>query len=139
LIVLTAVLWYGGHLVVHDRLKPDRLIAYLLYQLQLAECLFVSCCVYFRIPIFHQLFVIKNLGTVYTGLMQAVGASRKVFELIDRKPSILNDGQVTKKAGLLEGRVEFKNVNFSYPTRPNVKVLKVGALSIEVILVSFVN
>lgn len=66
---------------------------------------------------------LQNLGSVYTGLMQAVGASRKVFELIDRKPQILNNGTLSKPN--LKGRIEFKNVTFSYPTRSDVKVLKV--------------
>ena len=55
--------------------------------------------------------------------MQAIGAAEKVFELIDRVPEINPEGgksQPTK----LQGTVEFKNVWFSYPTRPEVQVLK---------------
>uniref|UniRef100_A0A915J4T7 Uncharacterized protein n=1 Tax=Romanomermis culicivorax TaxID=13658 RepID=A0A915J4T7_ROMCU len=102
LIVLAAVLWYGGHLVLTGRMEKENLIAYLLYQLLLAESLI-------------------NMGSVYTGLMQAVGSSRRVFQLIDRRPAILNAGSIVKKT--LHGRIEFKNVSFAYPTRPNSKVL----------------
>lgn len=63
------------------------------------------------------------MGQVYTGLMQAVGASKKVFEWIDRKPTILNDGNFSPSA--VQGQIEFKNVSFTYPTRPNAAVLKV--------------
>lgn len=62
------------------------------------------------------------MAEVYTGLMQAVGASKKVFEWIDRKPKILNEGTLIPES--LEGRIEFKNVNFSYPSRPTSSVLK---------------
>ena len=56
--------------------------------------------------------------------MQAVGASNKVFEFIDRKPEIRYD--IGKLApAQLEGRLEFKNVSFSYPSRPDTEVLKV--------------
>jgi len=56
--------------------------------------------------------------------MQAVGASEKVFEFIDRKPKIsLDSGILT--ADRLRGRIEFKNVQFSYPGRPDTVVLKV--------------
>lgn len=67
--------------------------------------------------------VLQNIGAVYTGLMQGVGAAEKVFEFIDRKPQLSSDG--TLAPDTLKGLVEFKNVTFSYPTRPETQVLKV--------------
>ena len=55
--------------------------------------------------------------------MQSVGASRKVFEYIDREPELSTDGNYIDER--ISGRIEFRNVNFSYPTRPNITVLKV--------------
>ena len=63
------------------------------------------------------------MASVMAGLMEAVGAAEKVFELIDRKPEI-DHYSGTEKPDKLDGVVEFKNVSFSYPTRPNVQVLK---------------
>ena len=59
--------------------------------------------------------------------MQAVGSSRKVFELIDRQPEVFNDGRIAPdgRNAKIEGRIEFRNVRFCYPTRPNVTVLNV--------------
>lgn len=54
--------------------------------------------------------------------MESVGASRKIFEYLNRIPQILNDGTLTTH---LEGSIEFKNVYFAYPTRPTLNVLKV--------------
>jgi len=54
--------------------------------------------------------------------MKALGASARIFQLLDRKPREKEDGSI-----LLEnpkGEVSFKNVSFSYPTRPDVKVLE---------------
>ena len=62
------------------------------------------------------------MASVMAGLMEAVGAAEKVFELIDRKPDI-DHHSGTEKPDKLDGVVEFKNVSFSYPTRPDVKVL----------------
>lgn len=61
--------------------------------------------------------------------MQAVGSSRKVFELIDRQPEVFNDGRIAPdgRNAKIEGRIEFRNVRFFYPTRPNVTVLNVRA------------
>uniref|UniRef100_A0A5S6QD22 Uncharacterized protein n=1 Tax=Trichuris muris TaxID=70415 RepID=A0A5S6QD22_TRIMR len=102
LIILVIVLWYGGHLVLIDHLSSKDLIPYLLYQLQLGEALI-------------------SMSGVYTGLRQAVGASRKVFELIDRKPQIVDFGLISPSSVM--GRIEFKHVTFSYPSRPDQLVL----------------
>jgi len=56
--------------------------------------------------------------------MQAIGASEKVFEYIDRQPKFPNSGHHAPDQ--LEGRLEFQNVSFSYPSRPNCKVLEVS-------------
>ena len=66
----------------------------------------------------------QSIGYVYTGLMQAVGASNKVY--IDRKPDIPNSGKLSPAT--LEGRLDFKDVTFAYPTRPEMDVLKVRML-----------
>lgn len=96
------VLLYGGHLVLEGELSGGYLVSFILYQLQLS-------------------FYIDEIGEIYTGLMEAVGASQKVFELIDRKPKIENNGVITPNEVL--GEVKFQNVSFSYPTRPDISVL----------------
>ena len=96
------VLLYGGHLVLEGELSGGYLVSFLLYQLQLS-------------------FYIDEVGEIYTGLMEAVGASQKVLELIDRKPNIQNNGIVTP--GEVLGEVRFENVSFAYPTRPDITVL----------------
>jgi ABC-type multidrug transport system fused ATPase/permease subunit len=53
--------------------------------------------------------------------MQAVGASERVLELVNRKPSITTSGG--KTIGNLQGKVELANVTFSYPSRHDVLVL----------------
>ncbi len=73
-------------------------------------------------PKFRPLF--QAMSWVFTGLMQAVGASHKVFEFIDRKPEIQYD-KGTVAPDQLEGRIEFKDVSFSYPSRQDTQVLKV--------------
>ncbi|KAJ8043209.1 ATP-binding cassette sub-family B member 9 [Holothuria leucospilota] len=96
-------LYYGGHLVIINVMSGGQLISFLLYQFELGNAL-------------------DDIGNVYTGLMQAAGASAKVFELINREPKISNDGD--KAPDQLTGRLEFKNVSFSYPSRPESSVLK---------------
>lgn len=65
------------------------------------------------------------MGSVYSGLMQGVGAAEKVFEFIDRQPTMVHDGSLAPDH--LEGRVDFENVTFTYRTRPHTQVLQVRA------------
>lgn len=66
--------------------------------------------------------VFQNIGYVFTGLMESVGASRKVFEYMLRSPKVLNVG--TERAPI-KGEIVFDSVTFAYPSRPNNPVLRV--------------
>lgn len=66
---------------------------------------------------------LQSVGSVYSGLMQGVGAAEKVFEFIDRQPTMVHDGSLAPDH--LEGRVDFENVTFTYRTRPHTQVLQV--------------
>lgn len=56
-------------------------------------------------------------------MLNSVGAASKVFEYLDRKPEVSTEG--TLQPDSLKGHVQFQNLTFSYPTRPDQKVLKV--------------
>ncbi|XP_069557607.1 ABC-type oligopeptide transporter ABCB9 [Brachyistius frenatus] len=98
-----AVLYYGGHLVVTGQMSSGALISFFIYMLELGESL-------------------EDIASVYTGLMQGVGAAEKVFEYLDRKPKHPADG--TEAPETCGGLVEFKDVTFAYPTRPETDILK---------------
>uniref|UniRef100_A0A0N4Z1N5 ABC-type antigen peptide transporter n=1 Tax=Parastrongyloides trichosuri TaxID=131310 RepID=A0A0N4Z1N5_PARTI len=128
--ILTAVLFYGGHLVLKGDINVGLLVSFMLYQFQLGENM-------------------RELSEVFNGLMQAVGASRKVFDMIDRKPVIRNnssgfmgsvvddgsnfrrhdDGSGRRKP--TRGRIEFKNVRFAYPTRPDIMIMNGVSFTVE--------
>lgn len=67
---------------------------------------------------------LQSIGSVYSGLMQGVGAAEKVFEFIDRQPTMVHDGSLAPEH--VEGKVEFRNVTFSYRTRSATQVLQVS-------------
>ncbi len=71
----------------------------------------------------YFLSFLQSISSVYTGLMQGVGAAEKVFEYIDRKPKHILDGQEAPET--FGGQVEFRNVTFAYPTRSEMDILKV--------------
>ena len=63
--------------------------------------------------------------------IQAVGASVRVFELLDRH-SAVTDGRL--QLGALKGEIQFDDVMFNYPSRPDNTVLKVCQYRICVLL-----
>jgi ATP-binding cassette subfamily B (MDR/TAP) protein 1 len=50
-------------------------------------------------------------------------AGKVAYDLIERKPKILLDDPEAEPVGDVRGQIEFKNVTFRYPTRPEQKVL----------------
>lgn len=73
---------------------------------------------------------IFGLGNFYTELMKGIGAAERVFELTDSKPSITTSlGR--KVSDLTTGDVRLANINFHYPSRPDIPVFKELNLTIK--------
>ncbi|APR79288.1 Lipid A export ATP-binding/permease protein MsbA [Minicystis rosea] len=98
-----AVLWYGGHLVVSGALSAGGLTSFLVYTLLVA-------------------FALAGLSELWADFMKANGAAERIFELMDRAPSIPVAGG-SELAGV-DGRLDFESVVFAYPTRRDAKVLQ---------------
>jgi len=72
-----------------------------------------------------MLFAVIGLGFGLTNLppiIKSVAISRLILRVISRHPMINYSGGETIEGGL-KGNIEFKNVCFAYPTRPDIKVL----------------
>ncbi|RMX48535.1 hypothetical protein pdam_00021589 [Pocillopora damicornis] len=102
------VLWYGGNLVNHGELNVGILTAFMLYTLNVA-------------------MAFAFLSSLYGDFMQAVGASVRMFQLMDRLPAINVDGG--QKLHSVNQTIQFQEVCFAYPSRPDTDVLK--AMSFE--------
>lgn len=102
------IVWYGGRLVISGELTVGTLTSFLLYVITVA-------------------FSVGMLGSLWTDFMSAIGASERIFELLDKPVEQMNVG----RAKIQEGKVEFKDVNFTYPTRPDFPVLKGLSFSID--------
>lgn len=67
---------------------------------------------------------IASLGTFYTQLAGALGATDRILEIMDSEPEIHPDKQAEAESAWLKGDIVFENVSFTYPSRPDVEVLK---------------
>lgn len=69
----------------------------------------------------------RSLGQSFSNLgafSKGKAAGYKLMEIIKQKPTILNDTSDVKCLNDIKGNIEFKNVTFSYPSRPDVIIFR---------------
>lgn len=54
---------------------------------------------------------------------KAKASATKIYQTIDHKPSIDRNSETGIELGTVTGHVELKNINFAYPSRPEVPIL----------------
>ncbi|KAM8771060.1 ATP-binding cassette sub-family B member 5 [Rhynchonycteris naso] len=74
--------------------------------------------------VIHSSYCIGTAAPNFETFTVARGAAFNIFQVIDKKPAIGNFSTAGYKPECIEGTVEFRNVSFSYPSRPSVKILK---------------
>eukprot|EP00041_Stephanoeca_diplocostata_P007684 m.110909 g.110909 ORF g.110909 m.110909 type:complete len:135 (+) comp16989_c0_seq16:2050-2454(+) len=100
---ILCVLWYGGTLVTRGSLSAGVLTSFMIYALTVAVA-------------FGIIF------SVYGDFMQALGASLRLFDLLDRVPEInTTGGDVIKD---MRADLALVDVSFTYPSRPDTPVLR---------------
>nr|WP_091850720.1 ABC transporter transmembrane domain-containing protein [Marinobacter segnicrescens] len=100
------VIWIGGLDVIAGRTSPGELAAFVFYSLLVG----VSA---------------GALSEVIGELQRAAGAAARIFELLQTQTEI--DPEATGSRTLTEpvqGEIEFRNVSFRYPARPDVTVIR---------------
>ncbi|GMI17664.1 hypothetical protein TrLO_g10540 [Triparma laevis f. longispina] len=101
-VTLVGLLWYGGELVLNEEMTAGRLITFMMYALQTGASLAV-------------------FAGLFSSFMDAMGASSRTFEIIDREPELKLRGG--KPVDQLQGEIKFDNVSFHYPSRKDITVL----------------
>ena len=107
---IAVVLWYGGGLVMDGKMSVGDLTAFMLYTLFLA-------------------FSLGGISGLFADFNKALGASERVFDLLDRVPGVVN--ATGDKLPVVNGKVTFEAVDFAYPTRPEAPVLAGIQLEME--------
>ena len=93
-LVSALLIWYGGHQVMQGATTPGELAAFFLYALIMAG-------------------PIGTFVRIYTQMQEALGAIRRVYEILDTQPIVRSpENPVTLQS--LEGRVRFDEVLFGY-------------------------
>lgn len=97
---LIGVLYYGGHRVVIGTLPAGEFVAFLIYMVMMSG-------------------PATGLTGQYTQLQQALAASDRIFSLMDTTGEDLDASQ-SDSSEILEGRVGFRDVSFSYESGEKV-------------------
>ncbi|RVX74363.1 hypothetical protein B0A52_01488 [Exophiala mesophila] len=100
---ILTLLYVGGGMVSSGTISIGELTSFLMYTAYAGSSLF-------------------GLSSFYSELMKGVGAASRLFELQDRQPTISptrGDRVVSAR-----GPIQFKNLTFSYPTRPAVTIFR---------------
>jgi len=107
---LALVLWVGGRLVFNGEMTPGELVSFLLYTLIVAGA-------------------IGAFTGLYSELQEALGASQRIFELLDEPVEVPAQAAPVAPA-VREGSVLFRGVSFTYPGR-DIEVLSDVDLAIH--------
>ncbi|WP_394758607.1 ABC transporter ATP-binding protein [Flavobacterium sp.] len=101
---VVAVIWYGVTLSIAGEITVGDLISFVLYSTYVG----VSS---------------GGIAELYAQIQKAVGATERVFELLEETPEKINTTQLSNTEKI-KGEVTFENVAFTYPSRKEIQVLK---------------
>lgn len=98
---IVGVAWYGAQLLASGELTLGLLLSFIFYT-----------------PFIG--FSIGGLGDIYAQVQKSIGASERVMEILGQTDESSRPGEKLR----LKGEIEFDQVSFSYPTRPDYPVLQ---------------
>uniref|UniRef100_A0A8C3VJ32 P-type phospholipid transporter n=1 Tax=Catagonus wagneri TaxID=51154 RepID=A0A8C3VJ32_9CETA len=104
--------WYGSTLVISKE-----------YTIGNAMTVFFSILI--------GAFSVGQAAPCIDAFANARGAAYVIFDIIDNNPKIDSFSERGHKPDNIKGNLEFSDVHFSYPARPNVKILKGINLKVE--------
>ena len=97
---LSLILWFGGREVLDGRLTAGELIAFLIYGLTVAGSF-------------------AGVIGVYSQLQEALGATKRVFEILDTQPDV-RDAPSARKMAHVRGEIALRGVTFAYESEQAV-------------------
>ncbi|SOD95784.1 ABC transporter ATP-binding protein [Spirosoma fluviale] len=101
---IIGVVWYGGSLVMSNEMPFADLLTFIVYTTFIGGS-------------------VAGMGDLYAQLQKTIGASERILEILE-EPSEVDAAEETPLFVPVLGHVQFNDVRFSYPSRPDVAVLK---------------
>ena len=101
---IIGVVWYGGSLVISHEMPFADLLTFIVYTTFIGGS-------------------VAGMGDLYAQLQKTIGSSERILEILG-EPSEVNADESMPLFVPVHGKVQFDDVRFSYPSRPDVPVLK---------------
>lgn len=105
------ILWKGALMVENQQMESGDLFSFIIYTTILGGA-------------------IASFGNLYTQILGALGATERILDILDRSSEVSIQESAQKSESIIQGKIKFERVEFSYPTRSDVKVL--NDINIEV-------
>jgi ABC-type multidrug transport system fused ATPase/permease subunit len=109
---MAAVIWRGANLIANGQMEAGQLFSFVIYSGFIAGN-------------------IAGMAGVYTRLQRTIGAAEKLLLLLDESTEEIDDNYVPDPAQILHGQITFDHVEFKYPSREEIVVLKDISFSID--------
>lgn len=75
---------------------------------------------------------IASFGNLYTSVLQALGATERIREILMSNTEVkIADGEKARTSAPIEGKIQYSQVGFAYPSRQDLPVLKGIDLDVE--------
>lgn len=109
---IVGVVWYGAQLMLAGELTFAQLVTFVIYTMYIGGA-------------------VGGLGDLYAQIQRTIGASERILDILEETSEVeLPETEPAQLAIPLQGDIRFRNIHFSYPSRPDVEVLK--GVSLEV-------
>jgi subfamily B ATP-binding cassette protein MsbA len=114
-LAMTVLLWVGGRQVINGVITPGELIAFILYMLIVSSPMAEAAGLYGRVQ-------------------EALGASRRIFDILDAPLEPGLSQQTTTVPVQLNGQVRFTDVSFRYGVNADADVAEAEVAALPVVL-----
>jgi ABC-type multidrug transport system fused ATPase/permease subunit len=111
-VAMGLVIWRGAILIAKGQMEAGQLFSFVIYSGFIAGN-------------------IAGMASVYTRLQRTIGAAEKLLLLLDEPTEKIDETYIPDPAYLLHGEISFENMDFRYPSRDEITVLKNVTFSIE--------
>ena len=102
---IVGIVWYATQLMLENKITFGEVISFVIYTS------FIGAS-------------IGGIAELYAQIQKAIGATERIFEILDQTPEKIDLNFDKQTAIRFQGNVKFENVEFSYPARKEVMVLK---------------
>ncbi len=99
------VMWYGAFLVQQGEMEVNQLMGFVLYTIFVGGAL-------------------AGMGELYAKIQSTIGGTERLLEIINEPAELDFKAGAALLQKLPSGHIVFDNVQFRYPSRPDVEVLK---------------